>query len=204
MAGTISHRFESPVADAGDPTEVGPDEWNDSLVVAGGNDGDAMVRRTAETDGWRLERRGAPLSQVSTTTAANAGAGETNLHSQTIAASHFETNGKMVTLRGGGSLAANATPKNIEFKFGTETDITLNGVTAAPNGVDWAYEIQIIRSGVDTQRLHIKCWVGVVFEKNDSLTAAQDDGATIVCQFKGTAGANNDIVQEWSAISYDN
>lgn len=204
MAGEITHRFVSPVADAGDPTEVGPDEWNDSLTVSGGNDGDAMVRRTAETDGWRLEPRAAPLSQVSTTAAANAGAGETNLHAQTIPASHLEANSKMVTLRGGGSVAANATPKNIEFKFGTETDLTLNATTAAPNGLDWSYEIQIIRSGSDTQRLHVKMWMGLVFELNDTRTATQDDGAAIVCQFKGTAGADNDIIQNWSSIHYEN
>lgn len=204
MAGKLKHRFVSPVADAGSATEVGPNEWNDQLVMSEGADGDTPVRRTAEADGWRLEKRGAPLAQVNTTAAGNVGAGETNLQAHTIPASHFDTNGKSVTLKGGGLTAANANAKLIEFKFGTEADYILGPVTGSPNAQDWMYEIEIIRTGVDTQRLHIRSWIGLIEQVNDSLTAAQDDGAAIVCQFKGTATADNDIVQHWSKIAYNN
>lgn len=53
VADTIKHRFVSPVPDAGNPDEVGPDEWNDSLKVDGGSDGMSMVRDSSQVDGWK-------------------------------------------------------------------------------------------------------------------------------------------------------
>jgi hypothetical protein len=204
MAGTIKHRFVNPVADAGSATETGPNEWNDSEVVAGGADGDAMVRRTAEPDGWRLEKRGSPLAQVNVTPAGNVGAGETTLHSHTIPASHLDAAGKNVALEGGGSFAANGTAKLLEFKFGAVADYVLNPVTGSPNALDWRYSIEVFRTGASTQRLHIRCWVGLIEQINDSLTATETDTASIVCLIKATGGVNNDIIQDWSKTRYEN
>jgi hypothetical protein len=49
--GTIKHKKESTQPD--DPTqEVSSSEWNDSLKVSGGVNGDLMVRDSSQTDGW--------------------------------------------------------------------------------------------------------------------------------------------------------
>jgi hypothetical protein len=53
LPGCIGHRFVSPVADAGDPNEVGPDEWNDCLTMTGGEAGNIPLRDPTATDGWR-------------------------------------------------------------------------------------------------------------------------------------------------------
>jgi hypothetical protein len=204
MAGEILHRFVSTVEDAGSETEVGPDEWNDSLTVDGGSDGDAMVRRTAEDDGWRLEKRGSPLSLVNVTQAASVGAGETNLHSHVIPAAHLEVDKKLLILKGTGHFAANADPKTLEFKFGAAADIVLNNVTANPNDLAWSYEIEVYRTGSDAQRVVIKCWVGLDLERHSQHTFTEDDGAAITCQVKGTGTSNDDILQNVSQSDYKN
>ncbi len=51
MAGTIKHRHQTAVAPTG--ADVDRDEWNDSLVVAEGTDGQYMQRDSAQTDGWK-------------------------------------------------------------------------------------------------------------------------------------------------------
>src|SRR5690349_18679154 len=108
MAGSIKHAYVSPVPDEGVSTEVGPDEWNADLVVAGGSDGQAMVRRTSATDGWELIYLGIPLAFSNVTQAANSGTGETDLHSYTLPAGHFAVDKKRIVIRADGSFAANA------------------------------------------------------------------------------------------------
>src|SRR3990172_1277980 len=53
MAGTIKLRFQSGVADLGVAGQFGPNELNDSLVVAGASgDGQFMFSKAAAGDGW--------------------------------------------------------------------------------------------------------------------------------------------------------
>lgn len=50
---TIKHRFQTAIAN--DPAaDVGADEWNDSLVVAGGTDAGLFYRDAAAADGWSI------------------------------------------------------------------------------------------------------------------------------------------------------
>lgn len=50
--GTIHHRFPSLKADLADATKVRPGNWNDSLILAGGVNGQVLVRDTLQADGW--------------------------------------------------------------------------------------------------------------------------------------------------------
>jgi hypothetical protein len=52
MAGTIKHRHQTAIAGSG--ADVDKNEWNDSLVAAGGNDGQLMQRDSAQADGWKF------------------------------------------------------------------------------------------------------------------------------------------------------
>ena len=52
MAGTIKHRHQTALVAGG--YDVDKNEWNDSLVVAGGSDGDLFKRDTGAGDGWSL------------------------------------------------------------------------------------------------------------------------------------------------------
>lgn len=53
MAGKINHRFISAKSDSIDATLVRPSNWNDSLIVTEGLNGDILVRDSSQTDGWQ-------------------------------------------------------------------------------------------------------------------------------------------------------
>lgn len=52
MAGTIKHKHQTVIAPSG--ADVDRDEWNNSLAVAGGIDGQVMARDSGQTDGWKF------------------------------------------------------------------------------------------------------------------------------------------------------
>lgn len=206
MAGEIKHAFVSTVPDEGVSTEVGPDEWNDALVVSGGADGQSMIRRTSATDGWELIYLGAPLLFINATQAANSGTGETDLHSYTIPADYFNANKRAIRIRAHGSFAANANVKTLRFKLGGGAAIVLNPVTGSPNGVRFDVEIVVIRTGVDAQSVFIKSLVGLAAYDVVSLTPrTEDDGATIVAKITGQSGtASSDILLDLTTVEYLN
>src|SRR5262245_60997353 len=67
MAGKIKHRYPNPVpqgAGFGPPTGgVGPNQWNDSLIVVEGNNGDVLMRDSTQGDGWRWDAGGSGHGQ---------------------------------------------------------------------------------------------------------------------------------------------
>lgn len=206
MAGAIKHKFQSTVVDENVAGEVGPSEWNDRLAVSEGNDGEVMVRRTAASDGWELIPLGSRPSDVNITTVGNSGAGETDLHSRTIAAGHFSTNGRAVQLEGWGDFAANATAKTLRFKIGGTTFV-LNPNSLTPNALRWYVKITITRTGASAQLAFAETFfqggaaVGVV-ESLLNATPAENTANAIVVKWTGQGGANNDIRQLGSLISY--
>jgi hypothetical protein len=201
MAGKIKHRFVSPVADAGNPNEVGPSEWNDSLVLSEGTEGQVPVRRLALSDGYELITLCAPPSNVQTGAAQNSGAGETDLMSFTLPANHLSVNNKAIRVRAFGTTAANATAKTLKLYFGSAV-VTLNPVTAAPNGIAWEAEAVIIRTGVDAQRMLVQAKTGVTNEVLSNTAPTQDDGANIIIKVTGQGGANGDITQNALLVEY--
>jgi hypothetical protein len=50
MADTIKHRHQTAIASTG--ADVDQAEWNDSHVMSGGTDGQAIIRNSAAADGW--------------------------------------------------------------------------------------------------------------------------------------------------------
>jgi hypothetical protein len=204
MAGEILHKFESTVPDEGVSTEVGPDEWNDSLKVDGGADGQAMVRRTSADDGWELIYLGAPLAFINATQVANSGTGETSLHSFTLPADFFNANKRAVRVTMWGSFAANGNTKTLKFKNGANV-ITLNPTTTAPNGVRFKAVITLIRTGSDAQRLLYEMVIDTAYEIVGIDTATEDDGATMVLLSTGQSGtASSDILLDQTTVEYLN
>src|SRR4051812_9937170 len=51
MADTIKHRHQVALPDTG--SDVSTNEWNDSLVVAGGVNDQVMTRDSTQADGWK-------------------------------------------------------------------------------------------------------------------------------------------------------
>lgn len=203
MAGTIKHRFVNPVVDEGVSTETGPDEWNDSLVVAGGLDSDVFVRRTSAGDGWELIKLGASPTWVNATDANNVGTGETDLHSWTIPASHFNVNKRAIRLKASGKFAANANTKTLRIKFGSGTAIVLNPTTTAPNNVRFDIEYTVIRTASNVQRGFYRVLLGTGVELMGLQAEAETDTGTIVLKITGqSAVAGNDVTLEYSAVEY--
>ena len=205
MAGEIKHAFVSTVPDEGVSTEVGPDEWNAKLVVSGGADGQAFVRRTSATEGWELIYLGAPLAFINATQAANSGAGLTDLHSFTIAADFFNANKRAIRIKAKGSFAANANAKTLNFKLGGGAAIVLNPVTGSPNGIRFDVEILVIRTGVDAQDVYITSLVGLAaFDVVSKTGRTEDDGASIVAKITGQGVASSDILLDVTTVEYLN
>lgn len=62
MAGAINHRHHSSIAD--DPSaDVKASNWNDTLIVSGGSNGQVMTRRSGQPDGWDWENTQANSSE---------------------------------------------------------------------------------------------------------------------------------------------
>lgn len=205
MAGAINHRYESDVPDEGVDTEVGPDEWNDSLVMSGGSDGQAAVRRTSADDGWELTYLGAPVAFINATQAPNSGTGETDLHSFTIAASHFNVNKRKIVIEADGSFAANGNTKTLKLKFGASGSVTLNPTTTAPNGVRFYVKASILRTSSGNQRCRYRVWIGTALEIIGTASFTETDTNALTLKFTGQSGtASSDILLDETTIQYLN
>jgi hypothetical protein len=202
MAGKINHRFDSPVPDEGVAEEVGPNEWDDSLVVSEGADGQLFVRRTAQTDGWELIYIGAPLTFINATQVPNSGTSLTDLHSFTFPVDHFNANKRSVRYTLKGSFAANANVKTLNFVWGAGAAIVLNPVTGSPNGVRFEVEIVVTRTGVDAQNIYIKSLVGLAaYDLVSKTSRTEDDGAAIIGKITGQSGtASDDILLDQTTV----
>lgn len=205
MAGKIKHRYPSVVPDELVATEVGPDEWNDSLVISEGNDGDVMVRRTALADGWELIKLGANPAWVNVTLAQNSGTGETDLHVFNLIANHFNVTRKGIRFTAWGDFTANANTKTLRLKFGAvPVNITLNPTTTAPNGVAFKVEAVIYRTGANTQIVFVTVRVGTTHEAVAvSTTGTETEANALVLKITGqSAVGSNDINLKGSMIEY--
>lgn len=206
MAGALKHAFPSPVPDEGIATEVGSDEWNAPLKMSEGDDGQAAVRRTSALNGWELINLGALLTFINATQAPNSGTGETDLHSFTFKAAHFNADKRAVRIVAKGSFAANTNVKTLRFKLGGGAAIVLNPVTGAPNGVRFEVEIVVIRTGVNAQDVYIKSLVGLSAHDVVSKTGRTEiDSATIVAKLTGQSGTgSNDILLDLTTVEFLN
>ena len=205
MAGAINHAYVSPVPDEGVSTEVGPDEWNATLKVSGGSDGQAMLRRTSATDGWETVYLGVPLVFSNMTQAANSGTGETDLHSYTLPTAHFNVDKRKIQVRAEGSFAANANVKTLKLKFGAAGSVTLNPTTGSPNGVRFSVEASITRNASNQQRIRYKVWIGTALEIIGTASTTETDSGALVVKFTGQSGtASSDILLDESGIDFKN
>jgi hypothetical protein len=62
----INHRKVSAKPDGPDTTLIRPSDWNDSIIVSGGTNGQVLTRDSAQTDGWQwVAAPGLPASVAS-------------------------------------------------------------------------------------------------------------------------------------------
>jgi hypothetical protein len=203
MAGAINHRFDSPVADAGVSTEVGPNEWDDSHILSGGNDSDAMVRRTSAPDGWELIKLGASPLWVQNADVNNSGTGETDLHTYTIPAAHFNVNNRAIRITAWGIFTANANTKTIRLRFGAGTAIVANAVTAAPNGSRWRLTAVIVRTSSNNQEVFFESMVALLHEQQFRQAQTETDANAITLKVTGQSGTgSNDMKIEGSMVEF--
>lgn len=205
QVGKIHHRFDSPVPDEGVAEEVGPNEWDDSLVVTEGVDGAAFVRRTSADDGWELIYLGAPLAFINATQAANSGTGETVLHTFNVAAAYFNANKRALRVQAHGSFAANGNTKTLRLKFGAAGSIVLNPVLTAANGVRFTVEALIIRTASNAQHVYYKVLVGDTVEVVGRATLTETDSGVLALAISGQSGtASSDILLDVTTVEYLN
>jgi hypothetical protein len=203
MAGKINHRFDSPVADAGVSTEVGPNEWDDSHILSEGNDGDVMIRRTSAGDGWELIKIGANPSWVQNADVQNAGTGETDLHTYSIPAAHFNVNNRAIRITAWGVFTANANVKTIRLRFGGGTAIVANPVTAAPNGSRWRLTATIVRTGSNAQEVFFESMVALLHEQVFRQTQTETDSGALTLKVTGQSGtAGADMTIQGSMVEF--
>lgn len=130
-------------------------------------------------------------SDVATTAVTSA---ET-LYSFTVPGGTIATDGDGIEVTAYGSFAANANTKSITVKFGSNT-YGVNGVTTAPNGVEFKAVFQVLKSGATSAVGFGEVSVGAVNQgvvaSKGGITWASDADITIIGQ-NGTAAAN-DIV----------
>lgn len=205
MAGALKHAFSSPVPDEGIATEVGPDEWNAPLKMSEGADGQTAVRRTSATNGWELINLGALLTFINATQAANSGTGETDLHSFTLAAAHFNADKKKIRVTAEGAFAANANTKTLKLKLGAVGTVTLNPTTTAPNGVRFKVTATITRTALNAQRILVEVKIGATNELLSLVTATETDSGALVVKLTGqSAVASNDILLDETMVEFLN
>jgi hypothetical protein len=110
----------------------------------------------------------------------------------TIYANSFLYQGDAIRVRLQGHTAANANTKTVVFNFGS-TAITL--LSAASNGQDVYADIEIVKTGTNTQQINVAGWANGALLNNLSTTSTQADTANIVVSVQlNTATANNDFV----------
>jgi hypothetical protein len=154
MAGTINHRHVTAIADTG--ADVDHDEWNDSLVVAGGSHGQFMRRDTGAGDGWSLSSLvagdipdlSATYQPLITTLAVNKGGtglasyavGDIPYASGTTTLSALAVGAAGTVLVGGSTPSYSATP--------TVTTLTVTTALIGPGTVAASGDVRLKASGV--------------------------------------------------------
>jgi hypothetical protein len=92
----------------------------------------------------------------------NSGTGETDLHSFTLPANFFGADGDMVSIKFGGSVAANANQKRIRL-YVAGTVIYDSGSTSGLNNVKWNFEFEVSRIDSDSVRIVGRFFAGDYF-----------------------------------------
>jgi hypothetical protein len=131
----------------------------------------------------------------------NTTTGETDLYTDTTAASTLGTSGDTIYVRYSGTTAANANSKRIRMYFGG----TLFFDTAAQtfNGFTWTFEAWIVRDSATTVRAHIiGVWGATPFTNSVKITGLTLSATNIV-KITGQSGvATNDIVAQSGKIQW--
>lgn len=133
------------------------------------------------------------LSANLTSTGNGANTTEDTLLTFTLPAKTLSTAGKGLKIRAWGNTAANADNKTIKLYFGSEVIVT---PTAATSGKGWELELEVYKTGANTQVVFGSGQVDVTPVTTLVTTGAEADTATITIKVTGQAGtANaNDIV----------
>jgi hypothetical protein len=137
-----------------------------------------------------------------TTEVGNVGAGTDTLQTHTVLANVLNQSallGRMIRVKAWGRTANNASAKTVTLEFGGQTVMT-QALPTSEAGT-WRIDCEIIKTGVDTQRIFAELLaLPTTTQKQTATAGTQDDGATIVIRCTGTATSDNDIVQEGMII----
>lgn len=147
-------------------------------------------------------------ASINTTAVGNVGTGTDVLMSYLLLANSLSANGKGIRVKGWGITALNANSKTLTFNWGS---LSHGFVMTASISGNWIWEIEIFRTGSNTQRMFYRIMEatdnngGLVTPKAAQVcnsTPSQTDTADITVKFTGAATADNDIVQEGMLVEY--
>lgn len=140
----------------------------------------------------------------------NVGTGEDTLHTFPLAANALSSDNSVVHISAHGSFAA-ASTTTLKFHFGG-TSTTLVNASAAPAGMNWAADINVIRVNSGTQTMRIRFWASAVdsalsgtsYTRVYAAGASETDTAAITIKFTGEGTNNNDVLQNMTVAEFYN
>jgi hypothetical protein len=196
MAGKWKHRFVSAVADEGSATEVGPVEWNDSLVASEGVNGEVATRDSGEADGWKWAAPSAvPRSYLAGLGLANNGADANNDVDIAVGVARAASDDETLTL-------ASALTKRLDAAWGAGTN--QGGLDTGAKAASTWYHVWAIKdpsSGVVDALFSLSATAPTMpsgYTKKRRIGAIKTDGSSNILAFTHAG----DLVQ-WATVPLD-
>lgn len=130
---------------------------------------------------------------------------EETLITYTLPANTLSANARAVRVRAWGRTAATGNTKTVRLYFGSAIPAS-NGVTTAPNNLNWHLEYTAVRTGAATEDVIGGGTVGSVLQTTSFTAATADTTGAITIRVTGQNGtaAADDIVAEGLMVSYLN
>lgn len=138
---------------------------------------------------------------VSTTAVGNAGTGEDDLITYSLAKNTMGKTNDRLVIKAFGTFAANGNNKTIKLYLGS-TQLFSTGAIAA-NAKDWCIESEIIRTGSATQEVITNCYTdtSLVGTITDYISGTEDFTTALTIKCTGEATSDDDIIQKGLTIN---
>lgn len=174
-----------------------------ALGFADGGSGSLALARSGIGLVWNDDTRDTLLQNTlafNQTTVGNVGSGEDDLMSLALEASFFAVTNRCIRIVAGFTFADTANTKTLKIKLGSST-YTINDVTAAPQDVDAIVDVYLYRPSASHQTLRGSIYMASNAESMPYVAWTETETGALTLKFTGSATADNDIVQNFMAVT---